>query len=537
MLANDARLVHAEAEPAGWRVVGDPTEGALLVAAAKAGLDLRVESEGRPRMGEYPFDALRKRMSTVHRERERLVLRCKGAPRELLERCIAIRTTDGDRLLDDETRARLLAGNDDLSREAMRVLGVAVRDLPPELLDGSAEEVERDLTWLGMVGMLDPPREAVADAIATCHRAGVRILMITGDYGVTAESIARRVGIVAAGEDVRIVNGDELDRLAEDDLRRIVAGQVIFARATPTQKLRIVTALQANGEVVAVTGDGVNDAPALKRADIGVAMGASGTDVAREAADLVLLDDDFASIVAAIEEGRAVYANVRKFTGYIFTSNTPEAVPFILFGLSGGRIPIALGVMHILAVDLGTDLVPALGLGAERPEPGIMEVPPRGRDEHLITAELLRRSYLWLGPAQAAITMGAFWLAFRAQGIDAGWLELPSSGRAYAAATAAALAAVVTTQIGNLFAHRTERVPIRRAGWTGSRLLWIGVASELAVIAAVVYLPPLQAVVGTAPFPAWLWLPLLAVAPALLIIDEVRKALLRHRTRNEEVPS
>ncbi len=195
VLANDAWLVRDEAEPAGWRVVGDPTEGALLVAAAKAGLDQRVEAERRPRIGEYPFDAQRKRMSTVHRERERLVLRCKGAPRELLERCIAIRTTDGDRLLDDEARARLLAGNDDLSREAMRVLGVAIRDLPPELLDGSAEEVERDLTWLGMVGMLDPPREAVADAIATCHRAGVRILMITGDYGVTAESIARRVGI------------------------------------------------------------------------------------------------------------------------------------------------------------------------------------------------------------------------------------------------------------------------------------------------------------------------------------------------------
>jgi P-type Ca2+ transporter type 2C len=475
-------------------------------------------------------------MSTIHREGERVVLRCKGAPRELLERCTSIRTPDGDRPLDGQTRARLLAGNDGLSREAMRVLGVAVRDLPLELLEGSAEEVEDDLTWLGMVGMLDPPREAVADAIATCHRAGVRILMITGDYGVTAESVARRVGIVAADQDVRIVNGDELDRLTEADLRQVVAGPVIFARATPTQKLRIVTALQANGEVVAVTGDGVNDAPALRRADIGVAMGASGTDVAREAADLVLLDDDFASIVAAIEEGRAVYANVRKFTGYIFTSNTPEAVPFVLFGLSGGQIPIALGVMHILAVDLGTDLVPALGLGAERPEPGLMEVPPRGRDEHLITAELLRRSYLWLGPAQAAITMGAFWLAFRTQGIDAGLLELPGSGRAYAAATAAALAAVVTTQIGNLFAHRTERASIRTVGWAGNRLLWVGVASELAVIAAVVYLPPLQAVIGTAPFPAWLWVPLLAIAPALLVIDETRKALLR-RTRNEEVPT
>jgi P-type Ca2+ transporter type 2C len=537
MLASDARLTHDGAGPEGWTVIGDPTEGALVVAATKAGLDADTEAARSPRIGEHPFDAHRKRMSTLHREGEHVVLRCKGAPRELLERCAFLRTPAGDRPLDDDMRERLLAGNDALSRDAMRVLGVACRTLPSDVVGASADEVERDLTWLGMVGMFDPPREAVAAAIATCHRAGIRILMITGDYGVTAESIARRVGVVGADEDVRVVNGDELDRLEEGELRDVVAGTVIFARATPAQKLRIVTALQANGEVVAVTGDGVNDAPALKRADIGVAMGASGTDVAREAADLVLLDDDFASIVAAIEEGRAVYANVRKFTGYIFTSNTPQAVPFVLFGLSGGRLPIALGVMHILAVDLGTDLVPALALGAERPEPGLMDVPPRARNEHLINARLLRRSYLWLGPAQAAITMGAFLLAYRAMGVDAGWFELPSSGPVYAAATAAALAAVVTTQIGNLFAHRTERASIRALGWSGTRLLWVGVASELALIAAVVYLPPLRAVIGTAPFPGWLWLPLLAVAPTLLLIDEVRKALLRRRTRTEEVSS
>jgi P-type Ca2+ transporter type 2C len=439
--------------------------------------------------------------------------------------------------LDPDMRARLLGANDDLSREAMRVLGVAIRELPDGLVAGTADDVERELTWLGLVGMLDPPREAVADAVATCHRAGIRILMITGDYGVTGESIARRVGLLDPDERVRIVNGDELEGLDDLQLQRIVAGSVIFARATPAQKLRIVSALQANGEVVAVTGDGVNDAPALKRADIGIAMGASGTDVAREAADLILLDDNFASIVAAVEEGRAVYDNVRRFTGYIFTSNTPEAVPFVVFGLSGGRIPIALEVMHILAIDLGTDLVPALGLGAERPEIGVMDRPPRARDEHLITPALLRRSYLWLGPAQAAVTMGAFFLAYRAMGIDAGWFDLPASGPAYAAATAAALAAVVTTQIGNLFAHRTERSSIRTVGLGGNRLIWIGIASELLVIAAIVYLPPLQRLIGTAPFPPWLWLPLLAVAPTLLVIDEIRKAIARRREGDEEVRS
>ena len=531
-LANDARLHGPEPGGSGWAVVGDPTEGALLVAGAKAGLDLAEEAAGRPRVGEHPFDPQRKRMSTIHREGDRLVLRCKGAPRELLDRCSLIRTGGRDQLLDAERRARVLAEHDALSREAMRVLGFAVRQLPPDMADAPADVVERELTWLGLVGMLDPPREAVADAVATCRRAGIRIIMITGDYGVTAESIARRVGMIEPAQDVRIVNGDELDRLADAALRGIVGTPVIFARATPAQKLRIVTALQANGEVVAVTGDGVNDAPALKRADIGVAMGASGTDVAREAADMILLDDDFSSIVASVEEGRAVYANVRKFTGYIFTSNTPQAVPFIVFGLSAGRVPIALDVMHILAVDLGTDLVPALGLGAERPEPGIMDRPPRQRGEHLVTPALLRRSYLWLGPAQAAITMGAFFLAYRALGVQEGWLSLPDTGPEYAAATAAALAAVVTTQIGNLFAHRTERRSVLRVGLMSNRLIWVGIASELLVIAAIVYLPPLQAVIGTAPFPAWLWLPLLAAAPALLVIDEARKALV-HRAGQE----
>jgi P-type Ca2+ transporter type 2C len=549
-LANDARLAprgegnahgeDADGAPDGGdapAVVGDPTEAALLVAAGKAGLDLDDERTRRPRVSEVPFDADRKRMSTLHAEPAGLVLRCKGAPRELLERCSRIRVSGEDLVLDEEARARVLAHNDELSREAMRVLAVAVRTLPPGADRWRAAELEQDLTLLGLVGMLDPPRPTVTEAVATCHRAGIRILMITGDYGVTAESIARRIGLVAPDEPLRIVNGSELDGLDDEELREAVRGSVLFARATPAQKLRVVTALQEDGEVVAVTGDGVNDAPALRRADIGIAMGASGTDVAREAADMVLLDDDFATIVAAVEEGRAVYANVRKFTGYIFTSNTPEVVPFVVFGLSGGVVPIALGVMHILAVDLGTDIVPALALGAERPEPGIMERPPRSRREHLITPALLRRSYLWLGPAQAAIVMGAFFLAYHAMGAWAGLGALPDEGPVYAAATAAALAAVVTTQIGNLFAHRTDRRSVFEVGLSTNRFAWGAIATELALIAAIVYLPPVQAVIGTAAFPAWLWLPLFAATPTLLAIDEGRKALLRRRPRRQEVTS
>lgn len=532
LLASDARLVAPSAPDGRWTVVGDPTEAALLVLAGKVGLDVDAERARCPRVGERPFEPQRKAMSTLHRHGpDALVVRVKGAPRELLDRCTAVRVDGRDLPLDDAWRVRILARNDELSRETMRVLGVALRTVPRAFLGASTVDLERELTWLGMVGMLDPPREAVAAAVDTCHRAGIRILMITGDYGVTAESIARRIGLVAPDEALRIVNGAELDAMSEAELRTVVATPAVFARATPAQKLRVVTALQANGEVVAVTGDGVNDAPALKQADIGVAMGVAGTDVAREAADVVLLDDDFASIVAAVEEGRAVYANVRRFTGYILTSNTPEAVPFLLFALSGGVIPVALGVMHILAVDLGTDLVPALGLGTEPPEPGVMDKPPRSRTEHLITAAVLRRSYLLLGPVQAAIVMGAFWVAYRAMGVEGGWTDLPASGPVYAAATAAALAAVVTTQIGNLFAHRSERASIRTIGWTSNRLAWVGVATELAFIALIVYAPPAQAVVGTAPFPAWLWAPLLACSPALLLVDEVRKWRLRRQDR------
>jgi P-type Ca2+ transporter type 2C len=534
-LACDARLLPPGEQRERWEVVGDPTEAALLVVGTKAGLDLAATLTANPRVGERPFDPVRKRMSTLHRTGDELLLCTKGAPRELLERCTTILVEGAVLPLDEGWRARLLARNDELSRDALRVLGVARRTVRPELQDATDEVLERELTWLGMVGMLDPPREAVAAAVATCHRAGIRILMITGDYGVTAESIARRIGLVPPETSLRIVNGAELETMGDDDLREVVGGPVIFARATPAQKLRVVAALQARGEVVAVTGDGVNDAPALKRADIGVAMGVAGTDVAREAADVVLLDDDFASIVAAVEEGRAVYANVRRFTSYIFTSNTPEAVPFLVFGMSGGTIPIALPVMHILAVDLGTDLVPALGLGTEPPEPGLMDKPPRARDEHLITGALLRRAYLILGPVQAAIVMGAFWLAYRAMGVEGGWTELPASGRVYAAATAAALAAVVTTQIGNLFAHRSERASIVTIGWTTNRLAWFGVLTELVFIAVIVYLPPAQAIVGTAPFPPWLWVVLLACAPVLLVVDEVRKGVLRRRHDAREV--
>lgn len=515
-----------------WSALGDPTEAALLVAAAKGGVDLAEEQRRAPRLRELPFDSRRKRMATIHTRDGLRVAYVKGAPQEVLALCSAAWLGGAPQPMSDSLRRAIEAANDTYAREGLRVLAVAMRPidagLPPGDLD--CDLVERELTFLGLEAMHDPPRPEVSGAVACCHRAGIRIIMITGDYGLTAASIARRIGIITRA-DPRVITGSDLEGMGDSALQEALQGEVIFARVTPEHKLRVVAALQALGHVVAVTGDGVNDAPALKKADIGVAMGLVGTDVAREAADMILTDDNFASIVGAVEEGRTVYANIKKFITYIFTSNAPEAIPFILFALSRGSIPLGLTVMQILAIDLGTDMVPALALGAERPEPGIMDLPPRRQSDHVITGALLRRAYLWLGPLQCAAAMFAFYYQYWSNGYAGQWLGLPASGELYRSATAMTLAAVVFTQVGNLLAQRSTRISIFRMGIGGNRLIFVGIAVELLLVIAIVYLPPLQWVFETAPFAAGNWLLLLALAPLLLVAEELRKALGRHERR------
>jgi len=565
-LCSNARLLPPDSESPRWRILGDPTEAAIKAAAMKSGLDLTAEEECFPRIRELPFDSRRKRMSTIHtfqggkakaegikrkeagaqapefeniKKYESRMAFVKGSPKEVLALCTRILIDDEERLLSDEQRRRIMEVNDTYARRGLRVLAAARRFLthssagvpdPPEY---AHEEVESDLTFLGLIGMMDPPRPEVTEAIEKCHGAGIRIIMITGDYGLTAESIARRIGIVR-GDRLRIITGDDLGVMDDWALKEALEKEVIFARVTPEHKMKIVVALQEMGHVVAVTGDGVNDAPALKKADIGVAMGLSGTDVAKESADMILTDDNFSSIVNAIEEGRTVYENIKKFTGYIFTSNTPEAVPFILFALSHGRIPLALHVMHILAIDLGTDIMPALALGAEPPEPGIMAKPPRRLGEHIVNLPLLLRAYLWLGLLQSLAVMGAFYLQYWMNGYRGQWLDLPSTGSLYASATTMALACVVTTQIGNLFAQRTERISVFRIGLFSNRLLWVGIISELILIFLIVYLEFFQKIIGTEAFALKNWVFLFAVSPLLLIADEMRKALVRRRARSRK---
>ena len=539
-LCNNARILPPDDETAQWSVLGDPTEAALRVAAPKSGIDLaQVEGE-QPRVRELPFDSTRKRMSTVHRDMSQLreaqlVAYVKGAPKELLNLCTSIRRDGQDQRLTQEMISEISAANDTYARAGLRVLAVGMRRLVGSGSHQAAstftvDTVERDLTFLGLMAMMDPPRSEVSEAVMRCHKAGIRVIMITGDYGLTAESIARRIGIVTSARP-RIISGVELEDMSTEELKLALADEVIFARVAPEQKLQVVSALQEMGNVVAVTGDGVNDAPALKKADIGVAMGITGTDVAKEAADVILTDDNFASIVNAIEEGRSVYANIRRFVTYIFTSNTPEAVPFVLFAFSGGRIPLALNVMHILAIDLGTDMVPALGLGIEPPEDGIMEMPPRRLDDHLITRNLLLRAYGWLGPVQSLATMAAFYFMYWTNGYAGQYLNLPNEGTLYASATAMALATVVATQIGNVFTQRTERQSLFRAHLTHNRLIYIGLASEIVLIFAIVYVPFLQRFIGTSSFPLINWLFVFAWTPSLIVMDEIRKMLARRRFR------
>lgn len=521
-LCNNARLLPPNHVTTQWSILGDPTEAALHVVAAKGGVQREAAEQQLPRQWELPFDSRRKRMSTIHQLGKERIAFVKGAPRETLALCTHIQINGEARPLDEPLRNTILAVNDAYAQEGLRVLAVAMRSLPDTVRQLTVDAVETELTFLGLAAMVDPPRPEVADAVLKCHQAGIRIIMITGDYGLTAESIARKIGIVQSAQP-RIVTGSELDELDDQALCMILQEEVIFARVAPEHKLRVVQALQSLGQVVAVTGDGVNDAPALKKADIGVAMGIAGTDVAKEAADMILTDDNFASIVGAVEEGRTVYANIKKFTCYIFTSNTPEAVPFIIFAFTGGRAPLALTIMQILAVDLGTDLAPALALGAEPPEPGVMDKPPRPRSEHVITWGLLARAYLWLGPVQSFAAMAAFYFMYWTHGYWGQFLDLPAAGALYQSATAMTLGAIVATQIGNLFAQRTEHSSLLTVGLFTNRAIWLGIASEIVLIVLLVYTPFLQIVFSTAAIGWRDWLFLCAWTPALLVADELRK--------------
>ncbi len=550
-LCNNARRVRRRGTNGSFS--GDPTETALAEFAHayghKVGEDATVERF--PRMGELPFDADRKRMSTIHWVEGKLVAFVKGAPEFVLPLCDRALIHGNTFDVTPGEREKVLAQSRAFAHQAYRVLAVATREIEqgPGKLD--SETVEHGLTFLGLVAMMDPPHKEVPEAVARCRQAGIRVIMITGDHPLTALAVARKIGLVPAEPEAAtvVLEGEQLDAMSDEELRKLLgnAGNVgarhalplqgapdpVFARMAARHKMRIVSQLKEMGEVVAVTGDGVNDAPALHKADIGIAMGVAGTDVAKETADMILLDDNFATIVAAIEEGRAVYSNIRKFVTYVLASNVPEIVPYLGYGLFA--MPLPLTVLQILAVDLGTDMVPAMALGAEPPHAGLMDAPPRPRSERLLSLPLLLRAYVFLGLIEAGIAMAAFFWFLYAHGWTWG-TPLDWTDPLYRQATTVTFAAIVIAQVANVFACRSERISVFRLGFFSNPFILWGIAVELALLALIVYTPFGNLVFGTEPLPLWAWGPLVVGAVGLLFADEIRKLVMERRRPESSRP-
>lgn len=542
-LCTNAKLIAPSEGNDRYTVLGDPTEACLSVVAQKGGVKLDEMARHYPRIMELPFDSRRKRMTTIHQLKDSFegghrIAFVKGSPKEVMELCERCFDGSRSRAMNDADRERIMEANDRYAREGLRVLAVAYRPLrkeddtlPDSIREYNNENIERSLTFIGLVAMQDPPRSEVKDAVELCHHAGIKIIMITGDYGLTAESIARKIGIIKS-KDAQVISGSELAEMDDAQLKKALEGEVVFARMAPEQKYRIVCTLQEMGNIVAVTGDGVNDSPALKKADIGIAMGITGTDVAKEAADMILSDDNFATIVRAIEEGRTVYNNIRKFLRYIFDSNTPEAAASVVYLLSGGFIPLPLTIMQILTIDIGTDMVPALGLGAEASEASVMYQPPRSSSERLLNRNVMFVGFIWYGLIGTLFALGGYFLANYLHGWPV--LELAGEGsRVYAEATTMMLAGVVFSQIGMVLNNRTDVESVFKRGLFSNRYINIGIVVEVILLLALIYIPFFNGIFNTAPISLIEWLYLICIPFIVFGIEELRKAFLRKKRKEQ----
>jgi P-type Ca2+ transporter type 2C len=528
--ANNAELHERDGR---WTVQGDPTEGALVVAARKAGLEDEALDARFERIGEVPFSSERKLMTTIHTDaqrQERLLAFTKGAPDILLARCSQELVGEDSCPLTPERRAEILRSNEALAGEALRTLGVAFRSLPAGAFETNDvdERVEQDLVFAGLIGMIDPPREEAKEAVARAKAAGIHPMMITGDHPKTAAVIAAELGIIENG---RAVTGAELARMLEETLDRTVQEVSVYARVNPEHKLRIVKALQREGAIVAMTGDGVNDAPALKTADIGVAMGITGTDVSKQAADMVLADDNFATIVAAVEEGRAIFSNIRKFLRYLLSSNIGEVMTMFfgvlladVIGLTaqrGSAVVLPLLATQILWINLVTDGAPALALGVDPADADVMTEPPRARSEGVITRSM------WAGILFIGAIMAVGTLLVLDASLPGGLIE--GAGNMRYAQTMA----FTTLVFFSLFTVFNARSDERSAfvGLFSNMWLWGAVLLSLLLQAAVIYIPFLQQAFSTAPLRAGDWLRCVAVASSVLWLRELSKVITRTRSR------
>ena len=510
MLCNNACLTES-----GY--LGDSTEAALLVCARQFG---NIEElNGFERVAERPFSSTSKHMITVHRLPNNTGFEAylKGAPEMVLASCDKVQQDGVVHTLSDEQRDIIVSKLVAMAARGERCLGLAMRPNADESIH------DNDYIFLGIAGMLDPPRPEVPNALKKCHLAGIRVFMLTGDYGITAETIAKKIGLLTGQG--RVILGQDLATMDDETLTAILdEKELVFACITPMQKLKIVKTLQAKGEVVTVTGDGVNDAPALKNADMGVAMGIMGTEVAKEASNMILMDDNFATIVAAVEEGRTIFDNIKKFVAYILTSNIPEILPFIAFVLLG--IPLPLTVVLILAIDLGTDILPALGLGAEQPETDVMLRPPRKRGERLLTRNLLTMSYGIVGMIQAAAGFFSYFVVLYTNGWQYGQ-DLAPSNPIYRTAITAFFASIIICQIADVIICRTRRQSLLSVGFLSNRLVILGIFCELTLLLLISYVPAFNTVFGTAPLEAWHLMLSVPFAIAILVGDEIRRFFVR----------
>jgi len=521
-LCNNARFADNEYK-------GDPTETALLKLAGE-----HISDPGSERLSEIPFDSDRKRMTTVNRVENKEYVFTKGAMESVLPLCGYFLINGREQRMDEAFRSEATDAYHQLMDKGLRVLAFAYKETEGQGARGKGQvsqapipdpqHLEEDLVFAGLIGLEDPPRPEVAGAIRKCHSAGIKVIMITGDGSRTAVAIAREIGLVI-GEPI-VIEDAQFVKMNDRELReKLSAKEIIFARMAPKHKMRVVSVLKEEGERVAVTGDGVNDAPALKKADIGIAMGISGTDVAKEAADMILLDDNFATIVSAVEEGRTVFENIRKFITYIFAHGTPEAVPYILYALF--KIPLPLTVMQILAIDLGTETIPALALGIEPPESNVMQSPPRPLGKSLIDMRLLFRGYIFLGLISTIGVLFAYFTVL-AQG---GWhwdVELPTGSVLDQQASTATFLGIVIMQIGTVFACRTQSESVFKRGIFSNRMVLWGILSEIVLSIFIIYHPLGNKIFSTYPLDVSVWLMLIPFTILLLVADEARKAAIRH---------
>jgi magnesium-transporting ATPase (P-type) len=521
------------------KILGTPTEAGLVILSRKAGIDAKDERKAYPRLKELPFDSDRKLMTVITKDPSgQLFINTKGALGSELAICDRILDNGQVRPITDQDRATINQANETYSKQGLRTLAFSYRIVDGDdplahksLESCTIQSAETHMIFVGLTMMSDPPRPEIFDAVKNCKRASIRIIMVTGDSPITAKSIATRIGITS--DKARVISGDELDKMSDDDLQQAVKGEVIFARVAPEHKFRIVSMCQKNGDVVASTGDGVNDAPALKRADIGIAMGVTGTDVAKDAADMILTDDNFASIVSAIEEGRTVYSNLQKFLLYILTSNVPEAAPSVIFLVTRGLVPLPLTVMQILTVDLGTDLLPALGLGTEKAEPGIMDQPPRPLNSHLLNRSIIWKAFGWYGLIASVVSTAAYFYVNHVNG----WPNVPlaGSGMVYAEATTITLGAIVFSQIAAAMNCRTQISSVFSIGLFSNHRILTGIVVEVVLIALLMYVPFLQGVFNTGPLNLSEWIFLFCIPVPIFLIEELRKYIVRRIKRVPKV--